>query len=128
MELIIFAGKMTMSAILGSLIGYQRQKSGKAAGVRTYALVTLGATLFTVVSIMNIDGDPSRIAAQIVTGVGFLGAGTIIHRGDGVEGLTTAAGLWASAAIGMAIGMGMYGEAIITNVVILIILFIHRWK
>jgi len=128
MDTLLFTGKIALAALLGGLIGLQRHRRGKAAGIRTYALVALGSALFTIISFMNGGGDPGRIAAQIVSGIGFIGAGTIIHRGGGVEGLTTAAGLWASAAIGMAVGVDMFLEAIITSVIMLCILFIQEKK
>src|SRR3989338_652569 len=119
MDYIIFIGQMLLSALLGGIVGWQRERAGKAAGLRTYAMVSLGSTLFTLLSIHGFAGamDPSRIAAQILTGIGFIGAGTIIHKQDGVEGLTTAAGLWAAAAIGMAVGVGWYWQAVIATII-----------
>ncbi len=128
MEILIFTGKMLLSSLLGGMIGLQRYRRGKAAGVRTYAVVSLGATLFTFVSFSVSTGDPGRIAAQIVSGIGFIGAGTIIHKGTGVEGLTTAAGLWTAAAIGMCVGVGLYVESIIATLIMLIILMTHRLR
>lgn len=107
--------RLILAAFLGGILGIEREYVGKPAGMRTYALVTLGATLFTVISNYGFSNgvvDPSRVAAQIVTGIGFLGAGIIIFRGMKVEGLTTASGLWVAAAIGMAIGVGMYIVAV----------------
>jgi len=122
--------QLTLAAALGMFIGAEREHRGKAAGLRTYMLVALGATLFTVLSAQaKIGGlveqlyDPTRIAAQIVIGIGFLGAGLIILRGDRVEGLTTAAGLWATAAMGMAVGFGFYIVAIYTTALILLVLW-----
>ena len=105
--------RLVLAAVLGGVLGVEREYLGKPAGMRTYGLVALGATLFTIVSKYGfLDGggeiDPSRVAAQIVTGIGFLGAGVIVFRGIKVEGLTTASGLWVAAAVGMAIGVGMY--------------------
>ena len=92
----------------GGLVGLERYIHEKPAGMRTNILICLGACIFTIIS-KNIEGaDPGRIAAQIVTGIGFLGAGAIIHGVGGVQGLTTAAGIWVVAAIGMACGSGMY--------------------
>lgn len=97
---------------------------GKAAGSRTYALVCFGATLFTMMSMAVPNGDQGRIAAQIVAGIGFIGAGTILHKQDGIEGLTTAAGLWATSAIGMAIGFDWYLQAIVGTALMFIVLAI----
>lgn len=102
-------GRVLLATLLAGVIGLEREFHGKSAGLRTYSLVGLGAGLFTIASIIGFDGpDESRVAAQIVTGVGFLGAGAIFREGVGVEGLTTAAGLWTAAAIGMASGSGEY--------------------
>ncbi|OGH58735.1 MAG: hypothetical protein A2725_03505 [Candidatus Magasanikbacteria bacterium RIFCSPHIGHO2_01_FULL_33_34] len=128
MEYIIFTGQLFLSIFLGSLIGWQRHNIGKAAGARTFAMVSVGSTLFTLLSINMSSGDPSRIAAQILTGIGFIGAGTIIHKKDNVEGLTTAAGLWSVAAIGMAIGFGWYIQAIIASILIFIVFAIKTDK
>lgn len=118
----VFLFKILLSLILGGIIGWQRQHIGKAAGFRTFALVSVGSTLFTLLSLQAFLGDTSRVAAQIITGIGFIGAGTIIHKKDTIEGLTTAAGLWAIAAIGMAIGASWYMEAIISTFVLFLIL------
>jgi putative Mg2+ transporter-C (MgtC) family protein len=109
--------RLLVAAVLGATIGFEREVHGHPAGTRTHLLVALGATIFTVLSIYGFVGiagtrvalpDPTRIAAQIVTGIGFLGAGAIIHYGTLVRGLTTAASLWATAAIGLAVGAGDY--------------------
>lgn len=116
---------LLVATILGGLLGLQREVEHKAAGIRTYALVALGSCLFTMISRLAYSGaafDPSRIASQIVVGVGFLGAGLIFVRGGHVEGLTTAAGLWVTAGIGMAVGVGFYILAVVTTVVVLILL------
>jgi putative Mg2+ transporter-C (MgtC) family protein len=101
--------RLLVATVLGFLIGAERGREGKPAGVRTHGLVSLGSAVFTVVSIMGFGGtgDPARVAAQIVAGVGFLCAGVILHDRGGVYGLTTAASLWVSAAIGTAAGTGM---------------------
>jgi putative Mg2+ transporter-C (MgtC) family protein len=100
--------RLLLATLLTGLIGFEREATGKAAGLRTHAMVGFGAALFTIVSIAGFDeGDPARVAAQIVTGIGFLGAGAIWRSEDRVRGLTTAAGLWAAAAIGMGIGSGL---------------------
>ena len=102
-------GRVLLAVLFAGSIGFERELHGKSAGLRTYSLVGMGAAMFTIASIIGFDGpDESRVAAQIVTGVGFLGAGAIFREGVGVEGLTTAAGLWAAAAIGMATGSGEY--------------------
>ncbi len=103
--------KVLLSLILGGVLGMERQYHDKPAGYATNCLICLGATLFTIVSqyIGNAGGgDPGRIAAQIVTGVGFIGAGSILRDGNKISGLTTAAGVWLVAAIGMAVGYGQY--------------------
>jgi putative Mg2+ transporter-C (MgtC) family protein len=126
--------RLLLSAALCGVIGFERETRDQSAGFRTHILLGLGATLFTLVSaygwtdwhFSNRDGivfDPTRIAAQIVTGVGFLGAGAIIRQGLTVRGLTTAATLWAVAAIGMAVGAGYYSAAVLTTGVVLISLW-----
>lgn len=111
-------GLLTLAIVLGASIGLERERQGKSAGLRTHALVCLGSALFTLVSAEGFGGmgavarDPARIAAQIVTGVGFLGAGTIMHEGLTIRGLTTAASLWTTAGIGMAAGSGMAAAAV----------------
>ena len=115
---LIVLGKLLLAVVLGGIIGLERHiLAKKEAGTKTYALVTMGAALYTLLS-MNAFGtavDGSRIASGIVTGIGFLGAGMIITHGEKVEGLTTAAGLWVTAAIGMAVAAGWYAVAIITT-------------
>ncbi len=109
---------MAIGAIVGGIIGFERRRAGRPAGIRTMALVAMGAAAFTVVSIFGFEGeegqlrDPARVAAQVATGVGFIGAGTMIRSGKMVRGLTTAASLWLSAALGVAAGAGMYVFAI----------------
>ena len=107
--------RLILSAILGGLIGVEREVNNRPAGLRTHILVTLGSTLVMLVSIdgLHRDGgailsDPYRLAAQVVSGIGFLGAGTIMRTGNSINGLTTAASLWVSAGIGLAIGTGYY--------------------
>jgi putative Mg2+ transporter-C (MgtC) family protein len=107
------AVRLAVAAAMGMAIGVERELREQAAGLRTHMLVAVGACLFTVVSAYGFQGvatevDPSRVAAQIVTGIGFLGAGAILREGLSVRGLTTAASLWITAAIGMAVGVGMY--------------------
>ena len=102
--------RVLVAGLVAGLIGLEREREGKPAGIRTYGLVGMGAAMFTVVGILAFGaGEPaSRVAAQIVTGIGFIGAGTILHMQRRIVGLTTAAGLWVSAGVGMAIGGGMY--------------------
>ena len=103
--------RLLLAAILGAGIGYQRERAKKPAGLRTHILITLGAALFTIVSIFGFGdkGDPSRVAAGVVAGVGFLGAGVIFRgmRGDVPLGLTTAASVWIAASVGLAAGAGL---------------------
>lgn len=117
-------GRIALATLLGAFLGYERERAGKPAGVRTHGMVALGAALFTAVSVDGFEGggDPARMAAQIVTGVGFLGAGTILHFRGTVHGLTTAASLWVSAATGTAVGVGMYVMSIETTVLVWILL------
>lgn len=98
--------KLGVGALLGGFIGWERERHGRPAGIRTHMMTVIGVVLFSEVSKVFSEGDPSRIAAQIVTGVGFLGAGTIMRNGPEIRGLTTAASLWAAAAIGMAVSAG----------------------
>ncbi len=119
--------RVAISALLSSLIGLEREWQGHPAGLRTHMLVGLGAALFTVLSLFAFpEGDPGRVAAQVVAGVGFLGAGSIIQRREGnmPHGLTTAAGIWAVAAIGMACGAGAYVLGAFSTAMILFVLAI----
>ena len=117
--------RVLIAAALGALVGYERERMGKPAGVRTHGMVALGSALFTVVSLYGFSGvgDPARVAAQVVTGIGFLGAGAILHESGGVQGLTTAAAVWATAAIGLAAGVGMLVMSLETT--LLIVLFLR---
>jgi len=123
--------RLVVAAVLGSLIGADRERLVWAAGLRTHMLVCVGSCLFMVVSAFGFSDilttphvilDPSRIAAQVVSGIGFLGAGSILLRGEVVRGLTTAASLWTVAAIGLAVGGGLYVEAVFATILILLIL------
>lgn len=116
--------RLATAALLGGLVGWERERAQRPAGLRTYMLVAFGSALFTVLSITAFgpSADPGRLAANIVVGIGFLGAGTIFREGEVVRGLTTAAGLWAVAAIGMAAGLGQYLLAAISSAIVLIIL------
>lgn len=121
--------KLVLSLVLGAIIGIERRRKGQKAGLRTFALISMGATLAMLISIyipqvyLGLkNGDPGRIAAQVVSGVGFLGAGAIIQMKGSVRGLTTAAGIWMTACIGLAVGAGMYLISIITTLLIIFIL------
>ena len=117
---------MLLAAALSGIIGFQRERVGKPVGLRTHALIGLGAALFTIAGVFGFsDTATARIAAGIVTGVGFLGAGTILHRTGGViEGLTTAATIWLVAAIGIASAVGMYLIAAAATAVTLLVLYL----
>lgn len=121
--------KLLLSMALGAMIGAERKCKGQIAGVRTFALISMGACLAMMLSIYVPqvyfglkNGDPGRIAAQVVTGVGFLGGGAMIHMKGSVKGLTTAAGIWMTATIGMAVGVGMYACSIVATALILVTL------
>ena len=123
--------RLIVAAGLGAVIGFQREKAGKAAGLRTHSLVSLGAGLFTVSSVLlfqkypavnGVTGFDYHIVANIIVGIGFIGAGAILRQGDRISGITTAASLWVVAAIGMASGLGFYEEAIVTVALVYIIL------
>ena len=120
---------LLMAVLLGGAIGLERELRGKAAGLRTNILICLGATLFTHLSIhiAGDGGDPGRIAAQVVTGIGFLGAGTILHGRGSVTGLTTAATIWLVAAIGVAIGVGAMFEAAGATLLAVVVLSTLGW-
>lgn len=128
-NLIGAVAKLVLSLVLGAIIGMERRRKGQIAGLRTFALISMGATLAMLISIyipqeyMGLkNGDPGRIAAQVVSGVGFLGAGAIIQMKGSVRGLTTAAGIWMAACIGLAVGAGMYLISIIATLLIIFIL------
>lgn len=104
--------KLVLAMALGYLIGLEREWHGKVVGTRTISLIAIGSTLYVLMSPSIIDGDNSRIIAQVVSGIGFLGAGIIFKHGDTVKGLTTAATVWCAAAIGCLCGYGMFAEAI----------------
>lgn len=125
LSLITFIIKIILASLCGALVGLERQHEHKPAGARTLALVSLGSALFMIISLSLAENtiiDVSRIPAQIVTGVGFLGAGAIIRESGTVRGLTTAAGVWMVAAVGMAIGAGMYLEGLLATFLAYIIL------
>jgi putative Mg2+ transporter-C (MgtC) family protein len=117
--------RLIVAAALGAAVGLEREFHDHPAGTRTHLLVAMGSALFTVISAHGFSDsgavvDPTRIAAQIVTGIGFLGAGAIIHYGTSVKGLTTAASLWATAAVGLACGAGLYVLAAVTTVIVIV--------
>lgn len=118
--------RLAVAAAVGMLIGIERERSEHAAGLRTHMLVAVGACLFTLVGVFGFDdGDPSRMASQVVTGIGFLGAGAILREGVSIRGLTTAASLWVVAAIGTATALGMFwasGVAAAITVLSLVVL------
>jgi putative Mg2+ transporter-C (MgtC) family protein len=125
-------GRILLAAALGGLVGFEREFRDQPAGFRTHILVSLGAALFTMAGAYGASGfvgtggvsfDPTRIAAQVVTGIGFLGAGAILRYGVTVRGLTTAAALWVTAAVGVAVGLGYYSGALITSVATVVSLF-----
>ena len=118
--------RVVPAVLLSAVLGWQRQRLGKWAGIRTYALVGGGSAIFTVLSMTALGSiDPGRVASNIVTGIGFLGAGTILHKADRVEGLTTAAGLWMVAAIGMSVGVGDYVLATAVTALALLIFVLN---
>lgn len=126
--------RIIFSIVLGSVIGFERELTNKSAGLRTQILVCLGACIFTILSIYGFStavtlyplGDPSRVAAQIITGIGFIGAGTVLRQGLTVTGLTTASTLWIVAAIGMACGCGKISIAVVSTVLAVAILVLIR--
>ncbi|MFH1837769.1 MAG: MgtC/SapB family protein [Candidatus Omnitrophota bacterium] len=125
--------RILAAAILGGSIGLERELHGCAAGLRTHILVCIGSALFMVTSIGMAQEyaslgavDPSRIAAGVVTGIGFLGAGAIIRYGTSIRGLTTAASIWAVSAVGLAVGAGMYIPGVITTLIALVVLILSR--
>ncbi len=125
--------KLILSMVLGMLVGAERKRKGQIAGVRTFALISMGACMAMLLSIyvpqvyLGLkNGDPGRIAAQVITGVGFLGGGAMIHMKGSVRGLTTAAGIWMTATIGMAVGVGMYICSIVATALILATLILFE--
>lgn len=127
--------RLLLAAFLGGLVGLEREAEDKPAGLRTHILVCLGSTLVMLISIYIYEAiklppqqraDPARIAAQVVVGIGFLGAGTIIRFGSSVRGLTTAATIWTVSAIGLALGCGFYIGAFTTTLIVLIVLFVFE--
>ena len=127
-----FAIRLLLSALLGGLVGFERERQGQPAGLRTLIILSVGSTLAMILSInmafqytpQEPAGDPARLAAQVVSGIGFLGAGAILHYGLNIKGLTTATSLWTIAIVGLAVGAGRYIESIATTAVILVALVI----
>ncbi|MDO4539986.1 MAG: MgtC/SapB family protein [Syntrophomonadaceae bacterium] len=121
--------RLILASILGGLIGLERESLNRPAGFRTYTLVCIGSALAMIVSLevyleyhRTVTADPGRIAAQVISGIGFLGAGTIMREGATVKGLTTAAGLWGVACVGLAVGAGMYIPAVVGTILMLFVL------
>ena len=125
----ILITRIVIAGLLGGIIGAEREFRAKIAGTRTHLLVAVGAALMMIVSRYGFDGqgDPGRVAAQIVSGIGFIGAGAIMVNRKAVHGLTTAAGIWVAAGIGMAVASGMYAIGIATTVISLIGLEVFGW-
>src|SRR5580692_6986108 len=125
--------RVIFACLLGCVIGWERErhKNTISAGIRTYGAICLGACAFGIVSLSIANADSSRVAAQVVTGIGFLGGGIIFRQGDYVTGLTTAATLWATAAVGLAVAVGMYLTSLLTAILIFLLLYLPRmawWK
>ena len=121
--------RLVVALVLGAIIGWEREMQRMPAGFRTHALVALGSAIFTVISAYAFTGpgsDPTRVAAQIVSGIGFLGGGAILHHGGNVRGLTTAASLWAVAAVGMAAGAGLFVMAGVSAVLVIVALEVFQ--
>lgn len=123
---LIYATRLIVAAALGMVVGLERERHEHPAGMRTHLLVAVGSAAFTILSVDVLagpDGDRGRVAAQIVAGIGFLGAGAILKEGATVRGLTTAASLWAMAAIGMAVGAGAWGVGVVVTVIVIVSLW-----
>lgn len=121
--------RLVLALLLGAVIGLEREVQRMPAGFRTHALVSLGSAIFTVISgnaFLGSASDPTRIAAQIVTGIGFIGGGAILHYRGNVRGLTTAASLWAVAAVGMAAGAGLWVVAVVSSVLVIVALEVFQ--
>ncbi|MEW8973120.1 MAG: MgtC/SapB family protein [Tissierellaceae bacterium] len=120
----VIISRLVIASVLGGLIGLERETSNRPAGFRTHILVSIGSALIMLVSVdcFKDGADPARIAAQVVSGIGFLGAGTILRTGNNIEGLTTAASLWVCAGIGLSIGNGYYLGGVTTTIIVLFFL------
>lgn len=123
MTITTFVLRLLASIFAGGLVGLERQYSNKSAGFRTNTLVAMGACIYVLINVTltGVGGDPTRIIGQIVTGIGFLGAGVILHHGGSIQGLTTAATIWCSAALGSLAGLGLYWETLICTLAIIIV-------
>lgn len=124
MTILTFILRLFTSMLAGGFVGLERQRSRKSAGIRTNTLVAMGACMYVLVDVSLMSDpstDPSRIIGQIVTGIGFLGAGVILHHGGSIQGLTTAATVWCSAALGTLAGLGLYWETLICTLAIWIV-------
>ena len=128
-EMHVLITRIVIAGLLGGIIGAEREFRAKIAGTRTHLLVAVGAALMMIVSRYGFDGqgDPGRVAAQIVSGIGFIGAGAIMVNKHAVHGLTTAAGVWVAAGIGMAVASGMYAIGVATTLISLIGLEVFGW-
>jgi putative Mg2+ transporter-C (MgtC) family protein len=127
-DMLRLLAQLGLAVLLGGAIGLERELAGKPAGLRTNILICVGAMLFTLMSVELAfegpgHGDPTRVAAQIATGVGFIGAGTILHARGAVTGLTSAATIWVVAAIGMAVGAGAYVQGLGTTLIVMVVLY-----
>ena len=130
MDIAEFSLKIGVALLAGAIIGLERQFQRKNAGLRTHSLVAVGSAIFVLISTSLIDqqgGDPTRVIGQIITGIGFLGAGVIIHQGVSIQGLTTAATIWCSAAIGSLAAPGMYVETAVCTAVVVAVNLVFRW-
>jgi len=122
-EELTMLARIAIAAVGGMVIGFERRKAGKSAGMRTLMMVSMGAALFTLISIFGFEGhDQSRVAAGIVSGIGFLGAGAILREGHTVRGLTTASSVWVAAAVGAAAGTGLYLVAVGTSLLAVLVM------
>jgi putative Mg2+ transporter-C (MgtC) family protein len=121
--------RLLVAFAVGAVIGFERERQHRPAGLRTHILVAIAAALFTMISVVAAgpNNDPGRIAAQVVTGIGFLGAGTIMRHGSTVKGLTTAASLWMAAALGLAVGYGWYVAAVAAALLAFIVLMFVKY-
>jgi putative Mg2+ transporter-C (MgtC) family protein len=120
--------RVIIALLLGCILGYERERHGISAGIRTYGAISMGSCVFGILSIAIVNADPSRIAAQVATGIGFLCGGVIFRDGNHVNGLTTAATIWATAAVGLAISFGMYVIGIVTAFLIFLLLYFPKMK
>jgi putative Mg2+ transporter-C (MgtC) family protein len=125
LEITTEATKLLIALVIGAIIGAEREYKSKAAGFRTVILITVGSTIFTIVS--NVIGIDGRVASNIVTGIGFLGAGSIFREGTIIKGITTATTIWISAAIGMAVGIGKFEFAFLSLFVVMLVLLSFNW-